>query len=166
MTEKTSAGVLLFRRDADGAPEVLLGHLGGPYYTNKDDGGWSIPKGEYLAEEEDARDAAAREFTEELGLPVPLGDWLPLGQVRYGSGAGKKTVTVWAVFGDLDPTLVVPGTFEMEWPPRSGRRAEFPEIDRAQWFDLETAHRKLGKGQVPFLDRLAELLAEGRLSPS
>lgn len=158
VTDRTSAGVLLFRRTPRNGPEVLLGHMGGPYFAKKDDGAWSIPKGEYEVGEEDARAAASREFTEELGLPVPEGEWLPLGDVRYGSGGGQKTVTVWAVEGDLDPSLVVPGTFEMEWPPRSGRTAEFPEIDRADWFDLPTAHAKLGKGQRPYLDRLAELL--------
>ena len=86
------------------------------------------------------------------------GEWIPLGDVRYGSGAHSKTVTVWAVEGDLDPSLVVPGTFEMEWPPRTGRMAEFPEIDRADWFDLTTANDKLGKGQRPYLDRLARIL--------
>ncbi|WP_405180077.1 NUDIX domain-containing protein [Nocardia sp. NBC_01377] len=157
MADKTSAGVLLFRRGADGT-EVLIGHMGGPYFARKDDGAWSIPKGEYVAGEEDARAAASREFTEELGLPVPEGEWIPLGDVRYGSGSHSKTVTVWAVEGDLDPSLVVPGTFEMEWPPRTGRMAEFPEIDRADWFDLTTANDKLGKGQRPYLDRLARIL--------
>ncbi|WP_054813567.1 NUDIX domain-containing protein [Nocardia arizonensis] len=157
MADKTSAGVLLFRRTTGNGTEVLLGHMGGPYFAKKDDGAWSIPKGEYNPEE-DARAAAGREFTEELGLPVPDGEWLPLGEVRYGSGAGHKTVLVWAVEGDLDPEAVVPGTFEMEWPPRSGRMAEFPELDRAAWFDLATAHDKLGKGQRPYLDRLSDLL--------
>ncbi|MBH0777095.1 NUDIX domain-containing protein [Nocardia bovistercoris] len=158
MTDKTSAGILLFRRRPDDGLEVLIGHMGGPYFAKKDDGAWSIPKGEYIAEEEDARAAASREFTEELGLPAPEGEWLPLGEVTYSGGGGRKTVIVWAVEGELDPDQVVPGTFEMEWPPRSGRMAEFPEIDRAAWFDLDTAHDKLGKGQRPFLDRLAAQL--------
>ncbi|MET7767276.1 NUDIX domain-containing protein [Nocardia sp. NPDC005366] len=153
MADKTSAGVLLFRRGT-GDTEVLIGHMGGPYFARKDDGAWSIPKGEYIAEDEDARAAASREFIEELGLPVPEGEWIPLGDVRYG----KKILTVWAVEADLDPGLVVPGTFEMEWPPRSGRMAEFPEIDRTDWFDLATAHDKMTKGQRPYLDRLARLL--------
>lgn len=131
--------------------------MGGPLWAKKDASAWSIPKGEYELGQEDPRLAAAREFTEELGLPVPEGEWLDLGQVVYGSGRGKKQVTVWAVEGDLDPELIVPGTFEMEWPPRSGRTAEFPEIDRADWFDPETAREKLGAGQRPFLDRLVEL---------
>ncbi|WP_345499790.1 NUDIX domain-containing protein [Nocardia callitridis] len=158
VTEKYSAGVLVFRRDAEAGVEVLIGHMGGPYFTRKDLGAWSIPKGEYEQDEEEPRAAAAREFTEELGLPVPAGPWIALGDVRYGSGRGKKTVTVWAVEGDLDPADVVPGTFEMEWPPKSGKLAEFPEIDRAAWFDLDTAREKLGAGQRPFLDRLAEQL--------
>ncbi|MFJ2836953.1 NUDIX domain-containing protein [Nocardia sp. NPDC087230] len=157
MTEVFSAGVLVYRHGADGI-EVLLGHLGGPLWAKKDASAWSIPKGEYVPEEESARVAAAREFTEELGLPVPEGEWTALGEVRYGSGSRRKTVTAWAVEGDLDPADVVPGTFEMEWPPRSGRRAEFPEIDRAAWFDPATALDKLGKGQRPFLTRLTELI--------
>ncbi|MEV6771763.1 NUDIX domain-containing protein [Nocardia sp. NPDC051030] len=155
MSLRHSAGVLLFRRTS--GLEVLLGHMGGPLWAKKDAAAWSIPKGE-LDPAEDHKSAAAREFTEELGLPVPEGEWIPLGEVEYGSGKGKKQVTVWAVEGDLDPADVAPGTFEMEWPPRSGRMAEFPEIDRAEWFTPEVAHEKLGKGQRPFLDRLVEHL--------
>ncbi|WP_067699807.1 NUDIX domain-containing protein [Nocardia jejuensis] len=153
MSLRYSAGVLLFRRTS--GLEVLIGHMGGPLWAKKDASAWSIPKGE-LDPDEDHRAAAAREFAEELGLPVPDGEWIPLGEVEYGSGRGKKQVTVWAVEGDLDPALVVPGTFEMEWPPRSGRMAEFPEIDRAEWFAPDIAREKLGKGQRPFLDRLIE----------
>ncbi|MGV9971514.1 NUDIX domain-containing protein [Nocardia beijingensis] len=156
MAGKHSAGVLLFRRNSDGAVEVLLGHMGGPFWARKDLGAWSIPKGEYEPEAEDAEAAASREFAEELGLPVPAGRWLPLGEVRYS----KKVLTVWAVEGDLDPAAVVPGTFQLEWPPRSGRLAEFPEVDRAEWFDTSTARDKLVAGQRPCLDRLAELLAD------
>jgi predicted NUDIX family NTP pyrophosphohydrolase len=156
---KFSAGVLLFRRGSDGI-EVLLGHMGGPLWARKDNGAWSIPKGEYDPDAEKPQDAAGREFVEELGLPVPEGEWILLGDVHYGSGGSRKQVTVWAVEGDLDPADVVPGTFEMEWPPRSGRRAAFPEIDRAAWFDLATAREKLGVGQRPFLDRLAEHRAQ------
>ncbi|MGW5378055.1 NUDIX domain-containing protein [Nocardia sp. NPDC003999] len=158
MAGKHSAGVLLFRRNSDGAVEVLLGHMGGPFWERKDLGAWSIPKGEYEPETEAAEVAANREFAEELGLPVPDGTWLPLGEVRYSSG--KKVLTVWAVEGDLDPAAVVPGTFQLEWPPRSGRLAEFPEIDRADWFDAPTARDKLVAGQRPCLDRLTELLAD------
>lgn len=151
-----SAGVLLFRRAP--ALEVLIGHLGGPLWTKKDDAAWSIPKGEYLPDVESPQDAARREFLEELGLAVPEGAWIPLGDVAYASGRNRKHLTVWAVEADLDPALVQPGTFVMEWPPRSGRLVEFPEIDRAGWFDLDTACIKLGKGQRPYIDRLREHL--------
>ncbi|MBY8858290.1 NUDIX domain-containing protein [Nocardia sp. CA2R105] len=154
---KFSAGVLLFRRTS--GIEVLLGHMGGPLWARKDLKAWSIPKGEYDPEAEAAQAAARREFTEELGLPVPDGEWIELGEVRYGSGRSKKEVTVWAVEANLDTAQVNPGTFEMEWPPRSGRMQQFPEIDRAEWFDTATAHEKLGVGQRPYLDRLAEHLA-------
>lgn len=157
MTDVFSAGVLVFRRVETGI-EVLLGHMGGPLWAKKDASAWSIPKGEYLSEDESAREAARREFTEELGLPVPEGEWIDLGDVSYRSGAKRKYLTVWAVEGDLDPADVVPGTFEMEWPPRSGRLAEFPEIDRAAWFAPATAADKLGKGQRPFLTRLIDQL--------
>ncbi|MEU8894747.1 NUDIX domain-containing protein [Nocardia sp. NPDC048505] len=157
MAETFSAGVLLFRRGAAG-PEVLLAHMGGPFWARKDLGAWSLPKGEYLPDQEDAQAAARREFTEELGVAAPDGEWVELGTVSYGSGAKRKTVVAWAVEADLEPDSIVPGTFEMEWPPRSGKRAEFPEIDRVEWFDLETAAEKLTKGQQPFPGRLAELL--------
>ncbi|WP_433671688.1 NUDIX domain-containing protein [Nocardia sp. CA-136227] len=156
MSLRYSAGVLLFRRTT--GLEVLLGHMGGPLWAKKDASAWSIPKGEYEPDEESARAAAGREFDEELGLPVPDGEWIGLGDVEYGSGRGRKQLTVWAVEADLDPARVVPGTFEMEWPPRSGRMAEFPEIDRVDWFDLDTAHEKLGKGQRPYLDLLRDQL--------
>jgi predicted NUDIX family NTP pyrophosphohydrolase len=148
---KTSAGILLFRR-ANSRIEVLLGHMGGPFWARRDDGAWSIPKGEYEPPEE-AVSAARREFTEELGLPVPPGELINLGEVKQPGG---KHVTVWAIEGDLDPDIVVPGTFEMEWPPRSGQRQTFPEVDRVAWFELEIAARKLVNGQQPFLDRLAD----------
>jgi predicted NUDIX family NTP pyrophosphohydrolase len=135
--------------------EVLLGHMGGPFWAKKDAGAWSIPKGEYDGDEE-AVAAARREFLEELGLPPPDGDFRALGEVRQPSG---KVVIVWAVEGDLDPAAVVPGMFEMEWPPRSGRWQEFPEIDQAGWFPLADAHKKIIAGQREFLDRLAELVA-------
>ncbi|MFJ4650833.1 NUDIX domain-containing protein [Nocardia sp. NPDC088792] len=158
MSLRYSAGVLLFRRSPD--LEVLIGHMGGPLWAKKDASAWSIPKGEYEPAEEEPRAAAAREFGEELGLPVPEGEWIPLGDVEYGSGRSRKQVTVWAVEADLDPADVVPGTFEMEWPPRSGRKAEFPEIDRAAWFTPDIADEKLGKGQRPYLDRLRAHLAD------
>ncbi|MGW2677217.1 NUDIX domain-containing protein [Streptomyces sp. NPDC001436] len=159
---RQSAGLLLFRRTrgegaaGEGGIEVLLGHMGGPLWAHRDAGGWAIPKGEY-GPDETPRDAARREFTEELGLPPPEGEYLPLGEVRLSSG---KRVTVWAVEGDLDPALMVPGTFTMEWPPHSGTRQEFPELDQVAWFPPETARSKLIAGQVPFLERLVDLLAD------
>ncbi|HEY7046601.1 MAG TPA: NUDIX domain-containing protein [Jatrophihabitantaceae bacterium] len=154
MPTKTSAGILLFRK-ANLGIEVLLGHMGGPFWAGKDDGAWSIPKGEYEPPE-DAEAAARREFTEELGLPVPAGELIDLGSITQPRG---KIVTVWALEGDLDPDAVVPGTFEMEWPPRSGRRQQFPEIDRAAWFAVDAAGPKLVGGQRPFLDRLREAVS-------
>ena len=147
---KRSAGLLLYRR----APEleVLLVHPGGPFFAKKDDGVWSVPKGEYEPDE-DPLAAAVREFEEELGSPPPAGERIDLGEIKQRAG---KIVTAWAVEGDIDASAVVSNTFEMEWPPRSGRTAEFPEIDRAEWFDLTTARTKILAAQQPFLDRLAE----------
>jgi predicted NUDIX family NTP pyrophosphohydrolase len=153
MVAKRSAGLLLFRHQ-DTEVEVLLGHMGGPFWAKKDVASWSLPKGE-LEPDEEPEAAARREFTEELGLPAPDGEYRPLGEVKQSGG---KVVTAWAVEGDLDPAAVVPGTFEMEWPPRSGRRQEFPELDRVEWFGLAVAREKLLKGQLPLLDRLVELL--------
>lgn len=168
MASKHSAGILLFRGnpgpDADtadaadspeGTLEVLLGHMGGPFWARRDAGAWSVVKGEYEPDEP-AETAARREFREELGLPVPEGELIPLGDVRQSGG---KVVTVWALRGDLDPALAVPGTFTMEWPKGSGRLQEFPEIDRAAWLPLNEAREKIVKGQRPFLDRLTEHLA-------
>jgi predicted NUDIX family NTP pyrophosphohydrolase len=151
---RRSAGVLLYRRGSGGAVEVLLGHMGGPFWARKDDGAWSVPKGEY-ADGEDPLAVAHREFEEELGSPVPASDLVPLGELR----AGAKVLTVWAAEGDLDATATVSNTFALEWPPRSGRVQEFPEIDRAAWLGIDEARVKLVKGQVPFLDRLLESLA-------
>ena len=150
----TSAGILLYRRGPDG-PEVLLGHMGGPFWANKDDGAWSIPKGEH-GPDEDPIAVAHREFEEELGSPVPADDLVPLGQRKVTSA---KVLTVWAAEGDLDATACRSNTFEIEWPPRSGRMQEFPEIDRAAWFGIDEARSKLLKGQVPFLDQLVAYLA-------
>ena len=146
----TSAGLIVFR-ERDGVLEVLLGHLGGPYWARKDEGAWSIPKGE-VDPGEDARAAALREFREELGHDPPGGSLLELGEVRQHAG---KIVVAFAVEGDFDPAQIDPGTFELEWPPRSGRLQAFPEIDRAAWFDLPTAARTLLRGQVALLERLA-----------
>lgn len=134
--------------------EVLLGHMGGPFWARRDAGAWSVPKGEYEPDEEPLA-AARREFQEELGLPVPAGDLVELGSVTQSGG---KVVTVWAVEGDLDPGEVTPGTFTMEWPKGSGRVAEFPEVDRAAWFDLRDAGERIVAAQREFLDRLASRL--------
>jgi predicted NUDIX family NTP pyrophosphohydrolase len=151
MTPKRSAGILLFRRVGPDL-EVLIGHMGGPVWARRDDGAWSIPKGEYLPDEP-PETAARREFLEELGLPVPEGKLIDLGTIRQPSG---KHVTIWAVEGDLDPGAVVPGTFQMEWPRGSGQLGEFPEIDRVAWFPVDAAYPKLVPGQRPFLDRLVQ----------
>ncbi|MFB7495808.1 NUDIX domain-containing protein [Streptomyces sp. NPDC056161] len=151
MTGRRSAGLLLFRHTGEGL-EVLLGHMGGPFFAKKDAGAWTVPKGEYDADES-AWDAARREFREELGLPPPDGAAVPLGEVGQ---AGGKVVTAWAVEADLDPAAVVPGTFRMEWPPRSGRIREFPELDRVEWFGLDRAGQLIVRAQAAFLDRLAE----------
>ena len=153
---RTSAGILLYRLRPDG-PEVLLGHMGGPFWARKDDGAWSIPKGEHDADE-DPLAVAHREFEEELGSPVPAGRLVPLGAVRVTSA---KVLTVWAGEGDLDATATRSNTFRLEWPPRSGRLQEFPEIDRAAWFGLPEARTKLLTGQVPFLDRLQQDVLAG-----
>ena len=152
---KTSAGILLHRAGGAGR-EVLIGHMGGPFWAKKDAGGWSIPKGEYDPGE-DPFAVACREFEEELGTPVPAADFLPLGELRTTS---SKVLTVWAAEGDLDAGTCVSNTFELEWPPRSGRIQEFPEIDRAAWFPVDEARSKLVKGQVGFLDRLVERLTK------
>ncbi|MGW3121015.1 NUDIX domain-containing protein [Streptomyces sp. NPDC001107] len=149
---KRSAGLLLFRHTGNGL-EVLLGHMGGPFFAKRDAGAWTVPKGEYEPEEETAWDAARREFQEELGLEPPDGEAVALGEVRQ---TGGKTVTAWAVEADLDPATIVPGTFRMEWPPRSGQTREFPELDRVEWFGLDHARDVIVKAQTTFLDRLAE----------
>jgi predicted NUDIX family NTP pyrophosphohydrolase len=142
---KQSAGLLLFRR-AGSIIEVLLVHPGGPFWAKRDEGAWSIPKGEF-AEGEDPLQAARREFEEETGRAIS-GDSLPLTPVRQ---AGGKVVHAWAIESDFDVSSLKSNTFSMEWPPRSGRHQEFPEIDRACWFSLEEARRKILKGQEPLL---------------
>ncbi|MGH4009547.1 MAG: NUDIX domain-containing protein [Pseudonocardiaceae bacterium] len=154
MTVARSAGALLFRSVDPGEVEVLLGHPGGPFWVRRDAGVWSIPKGEYGIDEE-PRVAAAREFEEELGAPLPAGRMIELGTVRQPSG---KRLTVFAVEADFDAALARSNTFELEWPPGSGRRSSFPEIDRVEWFDCSTARVKLVPGQVEFLDRLLAAL--------
>jgi len=152
MPTKRSAGILLHRRSGDGALEVLLVHPGGPFWAKKDLGAWSIPKGEH-EDGEDARAAALREFEEELGSPAVEGELVDLGEVRQKSG---KVVTAWALEGDIDADAIRSNTFEMEWPPRSGRMREFPEVDRAAWFGLDEARERILPAQAPLLDRLAE----------
>lgn len=154
VTTRRSAGILLHRPGPGGGPEVLLGHMGGPFWARRDERAWSIPKGEPGPDEE-LLATARREFEEELGSPVPATEFTPLGEFRQSGG---KVVTVFAAAGDLDATAIVSGTFAVEWPPRSGRVQEFPEIDRAAWFDVPTAATKLVAGQVPALDRLLEHL--------
>jgi predicted NUDIX family NTP pyrophosphohydrolase len=147
---KRSAGILLFKRES-GALRVLLVHPGGPFWQKRDRGSWSIPKGEYV-EDEDACAVASREFQEETGVSAPAGDLIPLGEVRQGGG---KVVTAWGLEGDLDPEKIVSNTFEMVWPPKSGRHQTYPEIDRAGWFTLAEAREKILDGQRPLLERLA-----------
>jgi predicted NUDIX family NTP pyrophosphohydrolase len=146
---KLSAGVLVYR-NRDGVVEVLIAHPGGPFWARKDDGAWSIPKGEYL-DGDDAWAAAQREFGEELGLPVPAGPRIDLVPLKQPSG---KVVTAFAVRGDLDVTDARSNTFELEWPKGSGRLREFPEVDRVAWFPVAQARAKLLKGQRALLDQL------------
>jgi predicted NUDIX family NTP pyrophosphohydrolase len=163
---RQSAGILLFRRPAaTGTPEieVLLAHPGGPFFARRDEGHWSIPKGEPDGGEEDLIGVARREFAEEVGVEPPASGPdgsppIPLGTIVQKGG---KLVHGWAVEGDLDPDAAVSNTFEMEWPPRSGRRQVFPEIDRVAWFGPDEARRRLKPTQIPFVDRLVEHL-DGR----
>jgi predicted NUDIX family NTP pyrophosphohydrolase len=150
-----SAGTLVYRRRAE-AIEVLLVHPGGPFWQKRDLGAWSIPKGEY-ADNEDAEATARREFTEETGWTI-AGEMTALGDIRQKAG---KTVTAFAAECDFDPATLESNSFEMEWPPRSGRVASFPEVDRAGWFSLTDAREKIFEAQRPLLDRLEELLGGG-----
>ena len=154
MPAKRSAGILLFRRRPD--LQVLIGHLGGPLWSRRDSAAWSIPKGEYGPDETPLQ-AARREFAEELGVPVPEAELIELGDVRQSGG---KQVTAWAAEADLDLDQLVLGTFELEWPPRSGRVQQFPELDRVEWCEPELARDRLIASQRQFLDRLAEHLAQ------
>ncbi|MBX7551012.1 NUDIX domain-containing protein [Streptomyces sp. NPDC048665] len=148
---RRSAGLLLFRHTDDGL-QVLLGHMGGPLWAKKDAGAWTVPKGEYEADEP-AWEAARREFREELGIAPPDGEAVPLGEVVQRNG---KIVTAWAVAADPDLSEFSPGSFAMEWPPRSGRVQEFPELDRVEWVGLDRARAVIIAAQAAFLDRLAE----------
>jgi predicted NUDIX family NTP pyrophosphohydrolase len=155
---KRSAGILLYRM-APGGPEVLLVHPGGPFWARKDEGAWSIPKGE-VEEAEDPRMSALREFEEELGVAVPGDEMIELGSVTQ---AGGKVVVAWAVEGDLDPAALRSNRFTIEWPPRSGQMREFPEVDRAEWFSVQRAREKINPAQREFIDRL---VAKLRLTPT
>lgn len=150
---KTSAGLLLYRT-GDGVVEVLLGHPGGPFWARKDDGAWTIPKGEYL--DEDPWDAALREFAEEIGVPAPDGPRIDFEPVKQ---AGGKVVTAFGLRGDLDVAHAKSNTFELEWPRGSGNVREYPELDRVAWFPITEARSKMLKSQLPLLDQLERLLA-------
>jgi len=152
---KMSAGLLMYRH-RDGQVEVFVVHPGGPFWAKKDLGSWTIPKGEYL-DGEDALHAAQSEFQEETGFPAE-GNFIALGDVKQPSG---KILVAWALEGDCDPGQLKSNTFLVEWPPRSGRQAEFPEVDRGAWFPIELAREKLLPGQRPLLDRLLQKVADG-----
>jgi predicted NUDIX family NTP pyrophosphohydrolase len=145
----------LLYRYVDGELEVLIAHMGGPFWARKEDHAWSIPKGEYV-DGEDPVEVARREFAEELGSPPPDGVLVSLGEVKQSGG---KVVTVWALEGDFEAATAVSNTFTIEWPKGSGRMAEFPEVDRVAWCDVVTARSKLVKGQVAFLDRMVAAAA-------
>jgi len=153
---KRSAGILMYRRPGD-ALELLLVHPGGPFWAKKDDGAWSLPKGEY-EDGEDPLAVAKREFTEELGSPPPDGPHLDLGELVQPS---RKVIAAFAIEGDFDPVNLKSNFFEMEWPPKSGSKQSFPEIDHAQWFTPDEARVKILPGQVPFIDRLVAQLNRG-----
>ncbi|MGE0752228.1 MAG: NUDIX domain-containing protein [Variibacter sp.] len=147
---KRSAGILLYKQKG-GTLRVLLAHPGGPFWRNKDAGAWSIPKGE-IGDDEKPLKAAIREFAEETGVTLD-GDFVALGEIKQKGG---KTVIAFALECDLDPSAIVSNTFEIEWPPRSGRRQTFPEIDRVAWFDLDTAREKINASQAELIERLVE----------
>ncbi|HEX6869275.1 MAG TPA: NUDIX domain-containing protein [Candidatus Limnocylindrales bacterium] len=155
---RISAGILLYRRSNDGELEVLLGHPGGPYFTRKDAGYWSIPKGEVDDGEDDLREVALREFAEETGHPLDVSHdaLIPLGEIVQKGG---KTVVAWAVEGDLDPAAAHSNTFALEWPPRSGQTIDVPEIDRVAWCTPEGARYLVKPTQIPLIDRLEAHLA-------
>lgn len=148
-----SAGIMVYRK-REGRVEILLAHNGGPFFARKDEGWWTIPKG-LIEENEDGLAAAKREFEEETGLPAPNGEYLPLGTVKQ---VNNKIVHAWAVEGDVDPRIMKSNTFEMEWPPKSGKKQEFPEIDRCEWFVPAVARKKANKAQSELVDRLLEKL--------
>jgi predicted NUDIX family NTP pyrophosphohydrolase len=151
---KKSAGLLMYRQAPGGALQVLLAHPGGPFWRNKDGGAWTLPKGEY-DESEPPLAAAQREFAEETGFPVSP-PFISLGEVVQKSG---KRITAWAFAGECEPGALRCNTFEMEWPPRSGRRQSYPELDRVEWFGLDEARSKINPAQRALLDRLEQALA-------
>ena len=151
---KKSAGLLLYRQNEDSGIEFLLVHPGGPFWRNKDEGAWTIPKGEF-DDDEDPLEAAKREFKEETGVAPPRGQYISLKPIKQKNG---KIVHAWAVEGDFDPAKLNSNTFETEWPPKSGRVQKFPEVDRAEWFDPEVAKRKMLFGQSALVDELARKL--------
>jgi predicted NUDIX family NTP pyrophosphohydrolase len=155
MSERRSAGILLYRAGPGGAVEVLLGHPGGPLFERKDHGHWSIPKGE-LDGDDDWYAVARREFEEETGSAAPDGPAIELGEIRQKGG---KVVVAWALAGDLDPATARSNTFLFEWPPRSGQRIEIPEIDRVEWFAPDEARARIKDTQIPFIDRLLVALS-------
>lgn len=159
---KLSSGILLYRVNAESVLEVLVVHPGGPFWAKKDDGAWSIPKGEYEPED-DPHAAALREFEEELGTAPPEEKDIELGEVKQSSG---KRLVVWAHTGDFDVSKLVSNTFELEWPPKSGKLTRYPEVDRAEWFPVAKARQKLLKGQIEFLDRLITRLEEQKVQIS
>jgi predicted NUDIX family NTP pyrophosphohydrolase len=150
---KKSAGLLLYRHNEDSELEVLLVHPGGPFWRNKDEGAWTIPKGEFA--DEDPLEAAKREFKEETGSLPPAGEYIPLTPIKQKNG---KIVHAWAVEGDFDPANLNSNEFETEWPPKSGRTQKFPEVDRAEWFTPEVAKRKMLSGQGALIDELVRRL--------
>jgi predicted NUDIX family NTP pyrophosphohydrolase len=152
---KKSAGILLFRQ-TNGSPEVLLVHPGGPFWKNKNIGAWSVPKGEF-EDDEKPLIAAVRELKEELGIDV-AGDFIELLPRKQKSG---KTIYSWALEQDMDADAIVSNTFELEWPPRSGKMIEIPEVDRAAWLSLDEAKIRIIPGQVPIIENLEKILSEG-----
>jgi predicted NUDIX family NTP pyrophosphohydrolase len=155
MSERRSAGLLLYRHRPDGGIEVLLAHPGGPVWAKRDEGAWTVPKGEFH-EAEQAWDVARREFEEETGHPPPDGEPIVLGEIRQKGG---KFVEAWALEGDLDPATAHSNTFPFQWPPRSGRWITIPEIDRVEWFAPDEARGRIKDTQIPFIDRLLDALS-------
>jgi predicted NUDIX family NTP pyrophosphohydrolase len=160
--QKLSAGILVFNLTPNDKLMILLVHPGGPFWRNKDVGAWSIPKGEY-GEGEDALSAAKREFKEETGNELAEGEFIPLEPVKIKSG---KIISAWAIKAEIDFTFIKSNEFEMEWPPRSGKRQIFPEVDKVEWFSIQDAKIKINTGQVAILDQLVSILKDSSPGPS